>query len=74
MSNENIIRAWKDESYRKQMSEEAQAQLPKHPAGLVELDGSELDTAVGGIGRITRIPCSAVDACPSALGCTRACD
>ncbi len=74
MSQENIIRAWKDESYRKQLSEQELAQLPEHPAGLVELGDSELDAAVGGIGPFTRIPCSAVDACPSALECTRACD
>jgi mersacidin/lichenicidin family type 2 lantibiotic len=69
MSHENIIRAWKDEGYRQNLSEAEREQLPDHPGGLIELSHSDLD-AVGGMGRFTKIPCSAIDACPSALGCT----
>jgi mersacidin/lichenicidin family type 2 lantibiotic len=70
MLHENIIRAWKDASFRDSLSETEREQLPDHPVGLIELSHSDLDAVVGGNGRFTRFPCSAVDACPSALGCT----
>lgn len=37
MSTEDIIRAWKDEDYRRCLTPEQQASLPPHPAGTVEL-------------------------------------
>ena len=40
MSTEQIIRAWKDVSYRQSLSEEEQALLPAHPAGAIELAAS----------------------------------
>ena len=43
MSLEKIIRAWKDEEYRLSLSEEEQAQLPTHPAGIIELTDEALD-------------------------------
>jgi mersacidin/lichenicidin family type 2 lantibiotic len=48
MSHENIIRAWKDESFRNSLSEEEQSLLPENPAGLVELADEQLDVAAGG--------------------------
>ena len=48
MSNQDIIRAWKDEDYRLSLSEAERAQLPDHPAGLVELTEKELSPVVGG--------------------------
>jgi mersacidin/lichenicidin family type 2 lantibiotic len=48
MSNQNIIRAWKDEDYRLSLSEAERALLPKHPAGLIELAGAELEGVGGG--------------------------
>jgi mersacidin/lichenicidin family type 2 lantibiotic len=42
MSRQEIIRAWKDEDYRNSLSEAQRAQLPEHPAGLIELSGDEL--------------------------------
>jgi mersacidin/lichenicidin family type 2 lantibiotic len=38
MSKQNIIRAWKDENYRRSLSEAERAALPENPAGRVELD------------------------------------
>jgi mersacidin/lichenicidin family type 2 lantibiotic len=35
MSNDQIIRAWKDENYRARLSEHERAQVPPH-AGLIE--------------------------------------
>ena len=43
-----IIRAWKDEEYRLSLSAEQRAQLPEHPAGLIELTDAELELVVGG--------------------------
>jgi len=48
MSKEQIIRAWKDEAYRRSLSEAQRAQLPENPAGLIELSDVELEQASGG--------------------------
>jgi len=48
MKRENIIRAWKDAAYRSSLSETERANLPEHPAGLIELVGSDLGAAAGG--------------------------
>jgi mersacidin/lichenicidin family type 2 lantibiotic len=41
ISNEQIARAWKDTSYRSTLSDAQRAQLPSHPAGLVEFDENQ---------------------------------
>lgn len=48
MNKLDIIRAWKDELFRKNLSEEEQRLLPEHPAGAVELTTEEMDLVVGG--------------------------
>jgi len=48
MNGLDIIRAWKDEEYRLSLTEAERAALPKHPAGLVELNGAEIEGAAGG--------------------------
>jgi mersacidin/lichenicidin family type 2 lantibiotic len=50
MSNQDIIRAWKDEDYRLSLSEAERALLPEHPAGLIELAAAEMDGVEGGQG------------------------
>jgi len=47
MSKIDIVRAWKDEEYRLSLTEEERAQLPEHPAGLIELDPEQLRAVVG---------------------------
>ena len=49
MSPDEIIRAWKNEDYRNNLSEEQRSQLPNHPASWVELTDAELQVATGGI-------------------------
>ncbi|MBE9166110.1 mersacidin/lichenicidin family type 2 lantibiotic [Pleurocapsales cyanobacterium LEGE 06147] len=49
MSNEDIIRAWKDEEYRNSLSEEQLKLLPDNPAGIAELSDEVLQTVVGGM-------------------------
>jgi mersacidin/lichenicidin family type 2 lantibiotic len=53
MLTKNIIRAWKDPSYRNGLSEGERAALPAHPAGLIELADADLDAA-GGRPKLTR--------------------
>jgi mersacidin/lichenicidin family type 2 lantibiotic len=48
MSNSDIIRAWKDEDYRKLMGEEQRAMLPDNPAGQIDLSESEMEALAGG--------------------------
>lgn len=48
MHTETIIRAWKDDAFRASLTPEQQAELPVHPAGLVELDDDGLASAAGG--------------------------
>lgn len=44
----DIVRAWKDESYRQNLSEEQRNALPTNPAG--DLSDAELDLVYGGGG------------------------
>jgi mersacidin/lichenicidin family type 2 lantibiotic len=37
-----IIRAWKDEEYRKSLSQAELALLPEHPSGLIDLSDDDL--------------------------------
>jgi mersacidin/lichenicidin family type 2 lantibiotic len=50
MSHENIIRAWKDASFRESLGKTEQLLLPLHPAGLVELSDTDLRSAGGAVG------------------------
>ncbi|MBW4623882.1 MAG: mersacidin/lichenicidin family type 2 lantibiotic [Cyanosarcina radialis HA8281-LM2] len=58
MSQENIIRAWKDENFRQQLSEQERALLPEHPAGSVELTDEEIRDISGGIWQATKLVCT----------------
>ena len=60
MNVETTIRAWKDPSFRNTLSAQAGAELPAMPAGLIELEASDLEQFSGG------------RTCPLsiALGCT----
>ena len=43
----NIVRAWKDETYRQSLSAEEQAMLPASPAGEIELTEVQLAAVFG---------------------------
>ena len=47
MSVENVVRAWKDPSYRASLDAEGLSKLPLNPAGLVELTETQLKEASG---------------------------
>ena len=46
----NIVLAWKDETYRQSLSIEEQATLPASPAGEIELTETDLEAISGGFG------------------------
>lgn len=48
MSRSEVIRAWKDETYRESLSAELQASVPEHPAEQIELSESQLEAVAGG--------------------------
>ena len=51
MSNKDIVKYWKDEEHRLNVSPEVRASLPENPAGLIELTDEALDDLVsGGVG------------------------
>ena len=47
MSKVNIIRAWKDETFRLSLTAEQRALLPANPAGAIELEDAQLDEVSG---------------------------
>jgi mersacidin/lichenicidin family type 2 lantibiotic len=51
MNSEAIIRAWKDPTYRANLSPQERAEVPENPSGspLNELDDSDLGTVQGGL-------------------------
>ena len=46
----NIIRAWKDETYRQGLNDEQLRVLPENPAGQLELTDADLQSVSGGWG------------------------
>lgn len=44
----NIVRAWKDEVYRRSLSEEQYCRLPANPVGELELTDADLSSIYGG--------------------------
>ena len=58
----DIVRAWKDDAYRRSLSVEELALLPENPAGLVELDEGDLKSVAGGGTRWTK-PCASCTVC-----------
>jgi mersacidin/lichenicidin family type 2 lantibiotic len=80
MNNLSVIRAWKDEEYRLNLSEAERALLPPHPAGLIELADGELNhaagaaqvpilTCLGGGGLCTWLDCALSIKCPRTQRC-----
>jgi mersacidin/lichenicidin family type 2 lantibiotic len=58
MNKNDVIRAWKDPFYRASLSEEAQATLPQHPAGITVLSDDQLTTAGASTPTTTAITCT----------------
>jgi len=43
MPTMEVVRAWKDQEYRDTLTAEQLAELPQHPAGVIEFGQPELD-------------------------------
>jgi mersacidin/lichenicidin family type 2 lantibiotic len=65
MSNNDVVRAWKDPTYRKNLSPAVLAALPANPAGAIELDDEALGHVSGGKPDPTRheVTCTAFHWC-----------
>ncbi|MGI0493747.1 mersacidin/lichenicidin family type 2 lantibiotic [Alkalinema pantanalense CENA528] len=48
MSQENVIRFWKDEFFRDGFNNSQLTELPTNPAGLIQLADADLEAVVGG--------------------------
>ncbi|MDJ0570860.1 MAG: mersacidin/lichenicidin family type 2 lantibiotic [Pleurocapsa sp. MO_192.B19] len=48
MSQQDIIRAWKDKEFRNSLNEEQRSQLPENPAGILDMSDESLETIFGG--------------------------
>lgn len=48
MNIRNIIRAWRDQEFREELTDEELAKLPDNPAGEIELFEDELNLIDGG--------------------------
>jgi mersacidin/lichenicidin family type 2 lantibiotic len=44
----DVVRAWKDETYRQNLSEKQREMVPANPAGELELTDDELEAVFGG--------------------------
>jgi mersacidin/lichenicidin family type 2 lantibiotic len=74
MSKRNIIRAWKDSSYRNTLSEAERAALPPNPAGAIEIPDEDLGKIAAGSWRtIGCDPDYGTIACPSLNCATKWC-
>jgi mersacidin/lichenicidin family type 2 lantibiotic len=71
MSQVNVVRAWKDEEYRRGLTEAERAGLPENPAEFLEQTEAQLEQAVGGSIPLNTVYCYAsnplysIGACPS---------
>jgi mersacidin/lichenicidin family type 2 lantibiotic len=48
MTQQQIIRAWKDPEFRASLSDAERGALPAHPAGLVEMNDADMMEVSGG--------------------------
>jgi len=64
MKNLDVIRAWKDETFRLSLNKDTQETLLAHPAGLIELTHDDLgDTAAAVKDGLTACVCTYDAAC-----------
>ena len=47
LDNATVIKAWRDPEFRVDLTSEQRAALPSHPAGIVEISDTEMESAAG---------------------------
>jgi mersacidin/lichenicidin family type 2 lantibiotic len=69
MSNDKIIRAWKDSKFRASLTAEQRQMLPQNPAGELELNDAELESVDGGLGTIGVVCLPHTTLCTRPINC-----
>ena len=69
MTNDQIIRAWKDEDYRRGLSGAELSALPAHPAGFIELSDENLVGVAGLEEESPTYTCPTSQLCTSSFTC-----
>lgn len=72
MSEDDIIKMWKDESYRASHSDNPEQDVPENPAGEVELTDEALEDASGGAQAVTSWVCLSI-ATSGTISCIPSC-
>ncbi len=70
MKNSHVIRAWKDEEYRLNLSNGELALVPEHPSGAIELTDADLGGASGGSLTLLTVSYLFTVCCPTAFTCS----
>jgi mersacidin/lichenicidin family type 2 lantibiotic len=73
MSQVNVVRAWKDEEYRRGLTEAERASLPENPAEFFEQTEAQMEQTVGGGFQLNTLYCNyelnpaiySIGGCPS---------
>jgi mersacidin/lichenicidin family type 2 lantibiotic len=65
----DVVRAWKDEEYRRSLSPSELAALPANPAGVVEIDDQDLRMATGGAESGCTCTCTCCSCCCCDCSC-----
>ena len=66
MKKNQILAAWRDEEYFLSLSDEERAQIPEHPAGLLDVEDDILRSITGGC----RPTIASSSGCPTSAYCT----
>jgi mersacidin/lichenicidin family type 2 lantibiotic len=69
MSNDKIVRAWKDSKFRASLTEEQRQMLPQNPAGELELNDAELESVDGGFDTYNIYCAPHTGFCTRSIGC-----
>jgi mersacidin/lichenicidin family type 2 lantibiotic len=66
MSNDKVIRAWKDEQFRRSLTDAERAALLPSPVGAVELTEAEMVGVLGGLDLIGQVgqKLTVISVCP----------
>lgn len=58
MNRNDIVKAWKNPAYRRNLSQDQLANMPSNPAGAIELSASDLSSVSGGASHTNCCTCA----------------